>query len=213
MFSQLLTVRLSRFALASVRFVPVFRTPATLAETSNTQTSASWCSPSPRATSDGSTGRCGSGQDRGADGGNSTCTSYFESSENDSANNCGGGERDKWRSVSGTATRDEKIQGHSFRLICAQGSAAGGADNAAEGGGGSGGGGSCSGRIWPAAAAKSDEESGLMGDSGIDTNSSSSDGIGESASVADITDALDCIGQASEETRGGGVASSQRKPE
>ena len=138
-------------------------------------------------------------QERGADGGNSTCTSYFESSENDSTNNCGGGERDKWRSVSGTATRDENTQGHSFRLICAQGSAAGGADDAAEGGGGGGGGGggSCGSRIWQAAAAKSDEETGLIDDSGIDTKSSSSDGIGESASVADITDALDCIDQAS----------------
>jgi len=192
-----------RFALACVRRIPIvhLRAPAALADTSKAKASASWCGPSPRAASDSSTGRCDSVRDRGG-GGSSTCTSCFESSENGSGHGGGG----KWRIVSGTATRDEKVRGHSYRLICAKGRVDG-ADDAAQGGGSGVGS-----RMCPAAAGERDGEDGEEGDSGNDsssrrsssTGSTSSDGIGESASVEDITDCLECISQASGAMKRGG---------
>lgn len=115
---------------------------------------------------------------------------YFESSDAES----GGHEREGWRDGATSAAQDAGLGAERFEGICAQGGGVvSGAQGDVEGGGGAGGAGGfgCKGLVL---AGEGDDE----GDGGESSGSnSSSDGIGESGSVSDITDCLDFIGEVS----------------
>lgn len=145
--------------------------------------------------SDSSSGRNCSSHDR--TDGNSGGTSYVCSSGTDSSN----WDRGRWRRGAGPVTREATFGGARYQLICANGGTDGATGGAAAGGGADGGrgdwgcdAGGCDTTL--AEACVNDDESGGEGYS--ECKSSSSDGMGETGSVADITDFLDCIGDVSE---------------
>ncbi|CAM9201076.1 unnamed protein product, partial [Ectocarpus fasciculatus] len=108
---------------------------------------------------------------------NNSTTSYVGSSGAESSN--WGMER--WRNGAGPQTRRNDLR--SYQLICTH-VGIGDAKGGAEGGGGAS----------LTATGENDKESGSGAGEGISENDSSSDGMGESLSVADITECLDFIG-------------------
>lgn len=177
---------------SSVRACTPRRTPASSIRTNSAKTRASLNAP--RATSDSSTSHCGNGYGHDRTEYSSTCTSYVESSGAES----GSHGKERWRCGAIPATRETEFGGTRFKGVCAPG---GGGVSGAEDGGGSGGGASgvsCTSCAWLASSCEGKGEGGIDASPGDD---SSSDGIGESASVADITDCLDFIGEVSQALR------------
>lgn len=138
-------------------------------------------------TSDSSASHCGNVHDRTEY--NSDCTSYFESSGAESGNYG----TEKWRFGATPAG----LGGTSFQGIFVQGGGVSGAEGGIDGGGGAGGTGEHRGARFVLAGEGDDESAGEESSA----DDSSSDGIGESASVADITDCLDFVGEVSQVLR------------
>lgn len=162
------------------------RTPTTPTGAYNAKTRASWGGP--RVTSDSSTTHCGTGHDRTEL--TSTGTSYFESSGAESGNYG----VESWRYGAAPAPPEAQLGGR-FQGIYAQGDAGvSGTDDGAEDSEGADG----TGRNRRTRLISAGEGDGGCGDEESSGDDSSSDGIGESASVADITDCLDFIGEVSQ---------------